>query len=154
MKVCKRSPIGPRHVDPRQNSGPKDAPKHSTREAAESGGQRPSQPGRGHHHGPWWLPRSNRGDCHGRGGHVFPPVLRFLQRSFNFHAAFSSIKLLFAFKRDEYGCKKGRFPQLRNSLTHSNSIGEIGRRRKGIKQKQRHSGEIEGSSLQPLNKLL
>ena len=74
-------------------------------------------------------------------------ALRFLMWFFWFCA---SILML---KEDELGCKRGRFHSFNNSLTHSNSIREIGRRRKRIKRKERRSGKIEGSSVWLLNKL-
>ena len=38
-------------------------------------------PGRGGHHGPWWQPRSDRGEPHGRGGAYFTRLCGFPSRA-------------------------------------------------------------------------
>jgi len=55
-------------------------------------------------------------------------------------------------KKMNLAAKRGRLHSFRISPTHSNTIGEIGRKRKRVKQKQWCGGKIKRSSLRPLSK--
>ena len=141
-KACKRGPIGPRQLIQGTKCSPRQSTKCSVREAVYHSGQWAPRPGHCDHQGVWWLPRpisSGRFD--------FFVAFRFPR---NFSYVWAVISPL---KGMNLAIKKWGFNNFSNSLTHPNEIGEIGRKEKRIKWKQRRSGKIEGSSLRLLNKL-
>ena len=63
------------------------------------GGQRPPQPGLGHHHRPWWLPRSDRAGSHDHGGRDLPRLFCFPSCVFFFLHSFSILPVNLPSKR-------------------------------------------------------
>ena len=95
MKVCNRSLIGPRHANPRQNPRTKRCSKTQWIREARS---------------PWLEATTGRSGCH---GHDFPSFLGLLQLfhgSLFSHMIFSVLYCYFAFNKDLFGCKRGKFP--------------------------------------------
>ena len=83
---------------------------------------------------PWWLPWLWQ--------LIFPPgLLGFRRGSCVSKAIFFSLCCYFALKRMNLAKTGARFHSFSNPLTHLNSIGEIGRRRKRIKRKQLCGGK-------------
>ena len=77
-----------------------------------------------------------------------PPGALVSSQLFIFALDFSSVcTTILSLKRMNLATKRARFHSFSNSLTHSNSIGEIVRRRTKIKRKQQRGGKIERSLL-------
>ena len=113
--ASKTSPIGPRWMIQGTNCTPRRHTKRRVREVGNHGGQRPPQPNCGDRHGPWWLPQSGHGGCHGQpmvvGTFVaagFSTGVSIPFRPFVFPRDFSSIcAAIFPLKEDKLGCKRG-----------------------------------------------
>ena len=140
-------PNRPKMAYPRHKSQSKANPK-TTRS-----GNMEARPSRAHH-GLTVVDTTSHGDCHSYGSLSFPRGDCFL-RGFRFPMQFFvCFCCYFAFKEDEFGYnKKGRFHSFSNSLTHTNSIGEIGRRKKDQAKATVWRAKIERSSLWLFNKL-
>jgi len=135
-RARKRRPIGTRRLIQGTNHSPRQTIKQHVWETG-------SRRARGHH-GSWWLPQSDCGGCQDQ----YPPSASVSSQLFVFPHDFSSVRAaILPLKRMNLAVKRGRLHSFSTSLTQSNSIGEIGRRRINIKRKQRHGGKIKRSLL-------